>query len=379
MPEPTARQLAAWLRATRSASLLLGPDRAGGRGPVEVVEWFGAMQAQDLPGVLWSLGLRTGNDREAVTGLLDTGAILRTWPMRGTLHLVPGRDARWMVAHFARRSVQQAGPRRDALGLSEADAERACEVLAAALDSGPMTRAECASRLAEAGLPTEGQRTYHLLWYAAARGLGCVGPSRGSEQTFALLDRWAPPGRSVEREEALAILAERFVRSHGPVTRHDLARWADLTLGDVRVGVSQVDGVVEVEAAGRAYYLRAEVLDRFGPPGAAATTPRPRSGPPAHALPGFDELVLGYRDRAAQLDPQFAGQVVPGGNGMFQPTLVVGGRVVGTWRRRELARRVDITARSLVTVPPRDRRSLERALAGYGRYVGRPAEIRWEP
>ena len=58
-----------------------------------------------------------------------------------------------------------------------------------------------------------------------------------------------------------------------------------------------------------------------------------------HLLPGFDEFVLGYGDRSAVLDPAFAERIVPGNNGMFRPTIVVDGRVVGTWRTVGTGRR----------------------------------------
>jgi hypothetical protein len=98
---------------------------------------------------------------------------------------------------------------------------------------------------------------------------------------------------------------------------------------------------------------------------------------PARALPGFDELVLGYRDRTAQLDADHERLVVPGGNGVFGNTLVVDGRVVGTWRRRELARSVEITATPFARVAAPDRRRLAAALEEFATFVGRPSRITW--
>lgn len=397
MSSSTNRALRAWLRRARMASLLLA-DAPTGREAAAVVEWFGAMQAQDLASTMWSLGLRTGTSREAVAHALADGRIVRTWPMRGTLHLVPGRDARWMVRHFAQRSLQQAAGRRAALGFDEAVAERACEVLAGFLAESPVSRGDCLAALSEAGIDTGGQRGYHLLWYAAARGLVCVGPNRGREQTFVLMDRWAPLGPAPDRPEALALLAGRFVRSHGPVTVHDLARWADLTVTDARSAIVEAPGIVERLVDGQRMLLTDELLELVGPPpersaskagsgapaasvrdpiGAPAATPGGRRRLPARALPGFDEFVLGYRDRSAQLDRGHEQLVVPGGNGVFQPTLVLDGRVVGTWRRRELARRVVVEAIPFEEVGSSAKASLERALVDFGRYLGLPCETRW--
>ena len=362
------------IRASRMASLLLDARPAAGRTVAGVVGWFGAMQGQDFASVLWSLGLRTGLTRDEVGVAFESGVVLRTWPMRGTLHVLPGADARWMLQHLGPRSLRAAATRRDFLGLSQADADRACEVLGEALaGGGSMTRAECVSVLEGAGIPSAGQRAYHLLWYASQKGVTCVGPQRGSKQTFVLLEEFAPPAVRLDRPEALATIAERFVRSHGPVTAHDLARWADITVTDARTGLAEGQGVLRRSFDGRDLYVTEPQLETL-----SEDNTHPSAAPlPARALPGFDELVLGYRDRTAQIDTDAERRVVPGGNGVFAPTLVLDGRVVGSWKRRELARTVEIVATSFTRIGPADRRRLERALEEYALFVGKPARITW--
>ncbi len=64
-----------------------------------------------------------------------------------------------------------------------------------------------------------------------------------------------------------------------------------------------------------------------------------------HLLPGFDELVLGYANRSCTVPAEHAARIVPGGNGVFRPTVVVAGRVVATWRTgRGKARPVEVEA-----------------------------------
>src|SRR4051812_40203863 len=155
-------------------SLLL---RGGGPGSVAgVVEWFGAMQAQDAASGLWSLGVRLpGRTQDDVRAALERREALRTWPMRGTVHLVPPRDARWMLAVTGVRALSGVANRWAQLGLTETDADRAADVLGEALaDGGRLTRAECLATLRAAGLDTTGQRGYHMLWYASQRGVTCI-------------------------------------------------------------------------------------------------------------------------------------------------------------------------------------------------------------
>ncbi len=96
------------IRAARMTSLLLDDRPTDDRTVAGVVEWFGAMQGQDFASVTWSLGLRTGRTRDEVGAAFESGQILRTWPMRGTLHVLPGADARWMI-HAPRRPRSSRG------------------------------------------------------------------------------------------------------------------------------------------------------------------------------------------------------------------------------------------------------------------------------
>jgi hypothetical protein len=360
------------IRAARMASLLLAGGGTAGRTVAEVVGWFGAMQGQDFASVEWSLGLRTGLGREQVGAAFESGAILRTWPMRGTLHVVPGADARWMLEHLGARALRGAQARRQFLGLAEEDADRAADILGEALAGGrAMTRAECVATLEGAGIPGAGQRAYHLLWYASQKGVTCVGPQRGSEQTFVLLDEFSPLAVQLDRPAALATIAERFVRSHAPVSEHDLARWADLTVTDARAGLAAAEGIVVRPYGGRDLFVTEAQLD------AGADGAQRAESLPARALPGFDELMLGYRDRTAQIAADLEGRVVPGGNGVFAPTLVLDGRVVGSWKRRELTRTVEIVATPFSRIGAPGRRRLERALGDFAGFVGKPGRVRW--
>src|SRR4051794_31730145 len=151
----------------RMVSLLLRPHPAGSPGTVAgVVEWFGAMQAQDMASGLWSLGVRLpGSTAADVNAALERREAVRTWPMRGTVHLVPPADARWMLDLMGVRALAGAAKRRQTIGLDERTAERGVEVLAAALAGGKrLTRAECLAALAQGGVTLAGQQGYHLLW-----------------------------------------------------------------------------------------------------------------------------------------------------------------------------------------------------------------------
>nr|BFE71494.1 hypothetical protein GCM10020092_047950 [Actinoplanes digitatis] len=138
--------------ALRMRSLLLGPG-AGPDSVVGVVEWFGAMQAQDMASGLWSLGVRLpAFTLDDVNAALERREAIRTWPMRGTVHLVPPADAHWMLELTGVRMLAGAAKRRAVIGLEERDADRGVEVLATVLKGRRLTRAECLTALADAGI-----------------------------------------------------------------------------------------------------------------------------------------------------------------------------------------------------------------------------------
>ena len=352
------------------ALLLAGPAPAGPDVPLDVATWFGALQGQDARGLLWSLGVRwPGSTVSAVREALERRTVVRTWPMRGTLHLVPARDVRWMTGLMASRQSGAEARRRGELGVTDADVDRAVDVLAAALSGDRrLTRAQCLGVLTAAGVPVSGQAGYHLLAQAAKRGVTCVTPDVGSEQTFALLDDWAPGQLAPERDEALATITLRYLRSHGPAGRRDLAGWTGLPLGDVDRGLGALgDQVARVRVDGAELLAHAPALD--APPVAV---------PRLLVLPGFDEFVLGYKDRSLLLSEGGLARVVPGGNGMFRSTLVREGRVVGVWTRTVTRGRLVVDPEPFEPLTAEDRAGFEAALVRYGDFLAATAvEVRW--
>lgn len=325
-----------------------------------------ALQAQDLPGVKWSVGLRqTGATEAAVDAAFDAAGIVRSWPLRGTLHLVAGEDLGWLLELTAPRARASAASRRASLGITDAEVERTREIAVETLAGRRvMTRDGLLATFAAAGVSIRGQRGYHLLWHLGQTGTLVLGAIANRQQTFALLDTWVANPRRLARDEALGELAFRYFRSHGPATTADLARWSGLTLGDVRRGLA-ISGkaLTTLELDGVAYHLAPETL-ALAPPVARV-----------HLLPGFDEYLLGYGDRSAALAREHSEVIVPGGNGMFKATIVVDGQVVGTWKRTLRASEVVIEPKPFARLPRSLHADLERAAGAYGAFLGRPARM----
>jgi len=266
-----------------------------------------------------------------------------------------------MLAIAGPRQATRAAKRRADLGITDAQLVRAGELAHAALSGGRVLRRDRLLALWEqGGIPTTGQRAYHLLWNLGHTALLVFGPVDGAQRIFALLDEWVRFPRRLSGDEALAELAGRYFTSHGPATVRDFAWWAAITLGDARTAVAAATGLVKREFNGTTHYL-AEGIEP-APPG-------------SNALPGFDEYLLGYRDRAGALAAEFANRIVPGNNGIFLPTIIVDGQVVSTWKRRESAKKIAIDAIPFGALTAKAETGFARSMKRYGEFIGKPVEI----
>ena len=328
--------------------------------PAEVVRHMLAMQAQDFPGAKWSVGLRTLNatDAEVEQAIADR-QIVRSWPMRGTLHFAPAEDLGWMLSLTRDRMVQSAAGRHRTLELDDASFALAARVAEKAVSTtSVISRTALLAAFEAAGLSTAGQRGNHLLWYLNVTGLLVFGPLDGKQHSFVLLSDWVRNGRPLSGDEALAEFARRYFTSHGPATDRDFAWWSSLTLTAARRGLAAVVGDLEtLEVDGRTYYHRQGLEP--------ATTG-------VLALPGFDEYLLGYQDRSAPLAAEWATRVVPGGNGVFFSTIVVDGEIVGTWKRTMGAKQVSVEITPFTTLSARSMAAARTSLRAYARFMQLP-------
>lgn len=337
--------------------------RGGPSTPEEVARWFGAVQAQEIPGALYALGLRVPGATEAsVERAVTSGTIVRTWPMRGTIHFIPAEDAAWMLALLGRRTNRGAASVYRRARLDDAAFARAGAVLREALAGGKaVARKELCAALDAAGLEANReQRGTHLVGYWAREGLVCLGPRQGKQATFTLLESWAANPRQLEGDAALAELATRYFTSHGPATEHDFAWWSGLTLTEVRRGLAAAgDRLARETIAGRTFWRGAAEVS-----GEAEALERTAGS--VFLLPQYDEYTVAYRDRSITRDPAFPDDAFL----ILGPVVVVDGRVAGTWKRRLAKDGAHLAITLYVSLDQTRRVALDAAVAGYGRYLG---------
>jgi hypothetical protein len=286
------------------------------RSPEAVAERLLAVQGQDPRGARLAVRARTAGVTAADVdrALTEDRSLLITWLNRGTLHLVRSEDYPWLHAlttptHFAscRRRLQQEG-------ISESAGERAMQTIEKTLaEEGPLSGRDLRTRLDGAGVRTGGQAFIHLMFLAAARGILVRGPMLGKQHAYVLVRDWLGKPKPVDRTQAVAELARRYLVGHGPADDRDLARWAGLPLRDARAGLEAIASELEQRDDG--------LVDLMSRSPAAPL-------PPPRLLGAYDPLLLGWTSREEVVGPH---KMLVTINGIFRPFALVDGRAVATW------------------------------------------------
>jgi hypothetical protein len=164
------------------------------------------------------------------------------------------------------------------------------------------------------------------------------------------------------RDEALAELAGRYFRGHGPATLRDFIWWSGLVTAEARAGLEMIKPQLRQEVfGGETYWL----------PESDSLSAEP--SPVARLLPAFDEYFLGYRGREAVIDPQFVKAVASGG--VFRPMIMIDGQIVGTWKRTIKKDTLIITLNPFHALTGAENQAIIAAGDHYGAFLGLPVKM----
>jgi hypothetical protein len=330
--------------------------------PEDVVSWFGAVQAQDYSGAKWALGLRLLDATDTVIeAACNAGKILRTHIMRPTWHFVTPADLRWLMALTAPRILSATASMYRKLELDAALLARSNTVIAKVLEGGhALTRAELGKALEAAGISTTGLRLTFMVGRAEIDALICSGPRHGKQFTYALLDERAPQGRRLQRDEALAELTHRYFTAHSPATLRDFAWWSGLAMSDAKKGVELVAGDLNHEVIdGQPYWF------------SAASLPDTANAHSAYLLPAYDEFLVGYSasDNSRHAGPHTEENLV------FESTILMGGQIVGRWRRTFDQGAVNLNWSAFRAFTAAERSVIIASVERYGKYLNMHVNI----
>ena len=312
--------------------------------PIAAVDNMLALQAQLPSSIPWAINLRVKQPSvSAIDEAFESAELVRSWPMRGTIHVTSAKDHHWLrqvLRHRYRtwmRSLEEEG-------LTRARIEEAAQIAYSCIaSSGPRSREELCVAWEEEGIRTGTRpqreaalragerRTFldrrHLFLALHIEGFLVGAPKRGN--SFLFCDaRPLPVAEGVAQgegnhEAALAELARRYAWGHGPVSVEDFSRWTSLTKRESRAALERAVRLTGSErpiVLGGSGYQRAD-LDLL----------LSRCGEEARALfscPSFDEIHVGYADRSSMASSEAERAICPAKNGMFRPIVIKDGRVI---------------------------------------------------
>ena len=287
-----------------------------------------ATQAQEFWGGRLALAARTRGEATIrdVDAAFDRGEIVRSWTMRGTIHAIPARELAWVLSITGERQFRKAALVHRREGIDAEELARGERLVRGALAGGNgLARKDVFALWEGAGVSTQGQRGYHLLFALSVRGVLCqggviprsTGPTR--EQYFVLLEEWAPD--QLTPSDPLAEFFFRYIASHGPAGARDFAWWTGLPLGVSRAAADAASHRLQIVAD--------EPEPQYIAAGAAPR--RIASAPDVIALPPFEEYYLSYVDRTVPCAPEFLKAIGPSMNGIVRPLLVARGEAIGVW------------------------------------------------
>jgi hypothetical protein len=336
--------------------------------PEDVVQWFGAVQAQDYAAAKWAVAQRVQGCTDADVELAcQGGKILRTHVMRPTWHFVTPADIRWMLALTAPRVNAASAYYYRKLELNEGTFQRSDAALTRALSGGKeLTRSELARTLEAAGIRASGVRLSYLMMRAELDAVICSGARRGKQFTYALLDERAAAAIVPTRDQALGELTRRYFKSHGPSLPRDFAWWSGLSVADAKRGIELAKADLADDVAdGKTYW--------FAPPESTARV----KGPIVHLLPNYDEYLIAYKDHSVALDASLVRNARDNALVLANHIIVLNGQVVGGWRRTLEKNAVIIETTLLTRLNRAERGALQKAGEHYGRALG--LRVRWAP
>ena len=346
-PKPPTIQLdAASVDAWRVERQLLAAGRAA-NDAAHVARHLVGVQAQVVSAAALAIALRSKADPDApnlidaTTVALRERRLVRSWAMRGTLHLFAAQDVATVAAALGGKDNWRRPAWLRWFGVSEAEMDRLIDTIGDVLDDGrPRTRAELADEIgtrldAKAGKLLLGSWG-STLKVASDRHYLVQAASEGAGVRFVKASRWIDAWREEDPQTALAGLVVRYLAAYGPATLKEILRWWGASVVAVMkpLVADLGDALTQVDVDGTRAYVRTEDVDDL-------RTTKATSGD-VHLLGPFDPLIVGGGLRDALIPPAQLKRVSRTA-GWISPVVLVDGRAAGVWDGTRTSKGIAIT------------------------------------
>ena len=295
--------------------------------PAELVDYMGAMQAQEYRLMRWAVAMRTKKpSAKAFKKAFDSGQIIRLHLMRGTWQLVSAENYWPFVELCASKAmaVTQGWMHSNKISIPEEEVERIREILLqTAAEKGSVTKEDFVQALAEKDIRMDDHRLSYHIRMAEIFGHLCSGELLPMKATYALTVNKVKMHTKMDRDEALMLFARKYFRSRQPATLEDFVWWSGLNINDCRRGIELLGDYLHVETHGcasqrREFYLTDDCRTRGFRKGKYLM------------IPPYDEYLIGYKSRDIVLSPDYSHKA-HNNSGIFQPIIAHDGVICGNW------------------------------------------------
>ena len=282
------------------------------------------------------------------TALADDRTLVKSWAMRGTLHVLPAAEyGLWLGGLSTYRHYRQPAWSK-AFGISQDELTAMVAAVTEALDGKALTRQELAvevarltasPRLADKLLGSWGS----TLKPATYQGKLCFGPTKGRNVTFVRPDRWLADLHLTPGDEAMATITRRFIHANGPATRDDYARWFAISPAAAGKHITALgDDVAQVDVDGTPMWLLSADVDAAAACQAAGVV---------RLVPAFDQYVVASTRQADHLLPGPVRARVYRPQGWLSPVLLADGQMLGVWKHERKGSRLTVSIEPFTPLP----------------------------
>jgi uncharacterized protein YcaQ len=308
--------------------------------------------------------------------LFKDKTLVKTWFMRGTLHVIPSEDLPVYNKALRGMWLEQHEPTNHAPDWPSMDERKKLiyPKILEALKQRPLTRNELSAKVHQ--LLQDNSKHYQSFFSAwggilketAYQGLTVHAQPCGRESCFARLDKWLPDIDldTIDEDQAKERLCIKYLHGYGPASLQDFSTWSGLNVTDFKKAIvsvrSQLEEVEIDGVKGRFFMLREDLktLDKINLDEKA----------PVSLLPKFDSILLGHKDRTRIIEDVYTKYVFKPKVGDIAATVLVDGKVVGTWRQEKTRRVLAITVTLFEKIGKEDLKEIEEKARELSQFMG---------
>lgn len=298
----------------RRARILWGQHLTAPADQRTVCRDLNGIQAQFLPSALQNLAVRTG-------GEVETGELVKSWTIRGTVHLFHPDDLPLFLHEGRDRFLRPIDRMEEDQYITLERKRYFAGLILNELSGGPRRREELRAACQAAGMTETEERSVFDGWGGTLRWLAETGQivhGVAEDKTF----RLCPPFVPMEEGAARLEMARRYFAHYGPATLRDAAYYFGKPQRDVKKWMEQLP--LENNAA--------DGKDCFWIDDGRRDWPEP---PECLFLAHFDQLMLGYEKAESIFLPKEYMRNIFNLAGIVMPVILLRGRVVGSWKKKD--------------------------------------------